>query len=769
MQGTGNGSHSVVTLALGAGFLHSIGMRHPGIRATHCCVLVVGALLALEPSRLPAQHAAEPALVAFRSDTELASYVRGIALARLRREPAPPACTSHTVLTVDSSAAAVGEAVLRGMVHEQGDADRARVASARIDIASLNIGVQSDAEGNFVLTVPPERLAVPESVTVRIRRIGYNRDSVVLVLRRGLVAKLDVPLCQSPLQFQEMVISSPADEGRSVTNDQVSGVDEGGIIKRHGNHLVILHRGKIFTVDLNRGRLRPVDMMDASGPKTSGYGTWYDELLVSGDKVIVIGYSYRPAGMEIGIFDISNSGKLRYRDTYRLRSNDYYSSRNYSSRLLGSRLILYSPLFVSADTASPLRMLPALGRWEPNKAPHDGVSWSEGRFRPVTMELHAYHPAGHVDPLSLSAMHSITSCDLATPELKCESTLVFGGDDGSLFMSRDAVYLASTFDYAADSSRKDSARAFLEPASLLSRIPLDSRPPTALRIAGMPIDQFSFLERDGELDVLLRTRGHGDRMWSAERPGAGLALLRLPLTRFDDGTSEAPFDTYTPLPEPMTTRPLLNRFVSGHLLYADGGSWNIPDTTDATLFVVSLATGKSTRLGLRYGVSRIDALGRDAVVIGSNATDVHISAVRLGDSPTLAQHYTLRDASEGETRSHGFYYRPDDGVSNAGIFGLPVAGAGRTGYESLDDVSSALLFVRNEGGAFRPLGKLDAHPEQRDDACKVSCVDWYGNTRPLFVGDRIFALLGYELVEGELRGDSIVEKRRISFAPRDRS
>jgi hypothetical protein len=35
--------------------------------------------------------------------------------------------------------------------------------------------------------------------------------------------------------------------------------------------------------------------------------------------------------------------------------------------------------------------------------------------------------------------------------------------------------------------------------------------------------------------------------------------------------------------------------------------------------------------------------------------------------------------------------------------------------------------------------------------------------------DRIFALLGYELVEGELRDGSIVEKRRISIAPRDRS
>jgi hypothetical protein len=67
----------------------------------------------------------------------------------------------------------------------------------------------------------------------------------------------------------------------------------------------------------------------------------------------------------------------------------------------------------------------------------------------------------------------------------------------------------------------------------------------------------------------------------------------------------------------------------------------------------------------------------------------------------------------------------------------------------------------------------------RDDACKASCVDWYGNARPIFLGDRVLALMGYEIVEGRLHGggwrfgeqpgvlaaEQIVERRRISFAP----
>ena len=53
-----------------------------------------------------------------------------------------------------------------------------------------------------------------------------------------------------------------------------------------------------------------------------------------------------------------------------------------------------------------------------------------------------------------------------------------------------------------------------------------------------------------------------------------------------------------------------------------------------------------------------------------------------------------------------------------------------------------------------------------DDGCKASCVDWYGNARPVFLRGRIFALLGYEIVEGRITGAGIEEVRRASFSPR---
>jgi hypothetical protein len=52
-----------------------------------------------------------------------------------------------------------------------------------------------------------------------------------------------------------------------------------------------------------------------------------------------------------------------------------------------------------------------------------------------------------------------------------------------------------------------------------------------------------------------------------------------------------------------------------------------------------------------------------------------------------------------------------------------------------------------------------------NDGCVASCVDWYGNSRPIFLRGRVFALMGYEIVEGRVDASRIVETRRISYAP----
>jgi hypothetical protein len=168
------------------------------------------------------------------------------------------------------------------------------------------------------------------------------------------------PSADGPLALESVVVVGYGAQARqSITNIQHAGVDEGGIVKLHGDHLVILRRGRLFTVAVGDGSLTPVSVADAFGPDVDPSGTWYDELIVHGDVVAVVGYSYQRGGTEVGLFSIDRHGRLRHRSTYQLRSNDYYSSRNYASRLVGSKLVFYAPVPIRTLGADPVTGLPS--------------------------------------------------------------------------------------------------------------------------------------------------------------------------------------------------------------------------------------------------------------------------------------------------------------------------------------------------------------------------------------------------------------------------
>jgi len=157
-------------------------------------------------------------------------------------------------------------------------------------------------------------------------------------------------------------------------------------------------------------------------------------------------------------------------------------------------------------------------------------------------------------------------------------------------------------------------------------------------------------------------------------------------------------------------------------------------------------------------------MGSDAVVVGTDGKDLHFTSIRLDDSPAIADSYTRQGASQGELRSHGFFYKTDG--PDSGMLGLPISTPARAGYRHLFESSAAILFLRNESLHFEEAGELAARSDKAvNDACRASCVDWYGNARPLFVHGRVLALLGYEIVEGALDEGRMRELRRVSYAP----
>ena len=130
----------------------------------------------------------------------------------------------------------------------------------------------------------------------------------------------------------------------------------------------------------------------------------------------------------------------------------------------------------------------------------------------------------------------------------------------------------------------------------------------------------------------------------------------------------------------------------------------------------------------------------------------------LDDAPRVAGHHERRGASQGETRSHGFFYRPRG--DDAGTLGLPIRRGRAAGWDQLQRASAGILYLDVDDRRFQRLGVLESRGEPVDDRCRASCVDWYGNARPLFIRDRVFALLGYELVEGRIADGRIAELRR---------
>ncbi len=535
----------------------------------------------------------------------------------------------------------------------------------------------------------------------------------------------------------------------SVTNTQHAGVDEGGIVKIHGDHLVVLRRGRLFTVAIADGSLKPISTIDAFGPDIDPKHTWYDEMLVSGNTIVVIGYSYQRDGTEVGLFNVDAKGQLSYRSTYHLRSNDYYSSRNYASRLVGAKLIFYSPLhFYAGNDEDPSQSFPAVRKW------HKGAPANE--FRRIVKATEIYRPQFEFDVDDGVTLHTVTSCDLANGGFDCQATSVIGPPGNVFYVSPDSVYVWAT-SWSDDEKRTPS---------LLFRLPLDGSSPSALRVSGGPVDQFSFFQTsDQYLNVLVRSEAKGDGMWAAEIAEGDVALMRIPLWSFSDGSQMVPATSYQQLPKPEGYS-FQNRFVGDYLIYGTGSGWGNPETTNEPkdLFLVEWARGNLHRLSLPHGVDRIEQMGAGAVVIGTDGKDLHFTSVRLNQQPQIVSRYQREAASQGELRSHGFFYKPDG--EESGTLGLPISLPGRPGHGHLFESSAAILFLRNEAFQFRVLGELGAEPDKAlDDRCRASCVDWYGNARPLFLRGRVFALLGYELVEAKVDHDRMVELRRISYAP----
>lgn len=585
--------------------------------------------------------------------------------------------------------------------------------------------------------------------------------------------------------------SAPA-ESESITNNQESSVDEGGIVKRYGDFLLILKRGKIYVVETGE-QLRKVGEFNVQQTQKP-YDSWYDELLIHKNKVIVIGYSYSLRGSEYQFFSITSEGQLEHEKTYIIKSSDYFDQNNYASRLVDGNLVFIlknlqveSNSEVQSEDEESLT-LPTIATLNKDNTVSDSrdLFSSHNIYNPL---LSTYNPQ----------MTSVVVCPLDNDNFQCSATSVFGGYSAAHYVSRNAVYIWNSGnrhvlalpEISDDEINEMLKQGYLneDEQSIVYRIPLpkiglfsrnsQSENVTAVALKGQPIDQFSFAERDDHLLLVSRSypidKPHPYSDVNTPYPLETYALS-IPLSDFSNNVQHIPEENYLWIdPQDYSNSwGMVNRFVDKYLLLShpsnDGSRRSLLKIINPLNFQI-IDTLKTD-----FSIAQIYPAGKNAVLLGNalqgNKSASVTATLQLEyNLPNIVDTYIENESHLAESRSHSFFYRP---YEHGGIAGFPI---GRPlegeSYKRENDqffqrepIIDMNYFTIDQQLFMRSAGALKGDRStvwSNRSTCKVSCTDWYGSARPIFIGDRIFALLKYELIEGVLSGNSVFEEQRINF------
>ncbi len=562
----------------------------------------------------------------------------------------------------------------------------------------------------------------------------------------------------------------------SVTNVQNAGVDEGDIVKLYGRFLIVLQDGRLFSVDTGAapGELALVDRVNVY--RRPGSGVWYDEILISGNRVVATGYNYGEDATEFSVFVISARGRFTREAVYFLSSDDYYDIENYATRLVNGNLVIYTPLAVGELPANERPRWPIVRRWL-SEGDHRAVA-SGGRNLYDATDI--YRPIqATFDPV----VHTVSDCPLGAPragdELACNSTAIVAPPGREFYVSNSHIYLWTwpTFSYEHRAFYEDNCSASASGAfnaaapAALFQIPLTGGPPRAQYLRGRPFDQLGmdanaheFRALDVWQDLRCLTVGNAP-------PELPLRYVSTPLSAFSRVPRAVDEARYTQVPS--VGGAIENRFTDTHLVYGGREHWSSyapsPDSEEVrSTRVVVVATANPSApavLEAQHNILRVERAGDNAIVTGyRDWRGLSISLVDLGGRPRIASTAFLPERYESEGRSHAFNAAIDP--DGSGLMGLPTvmrrAHSGRWWWRSAgSDVSYIAL---DRGGRLREIGALrGASPRHPDYRCEVSCIDWYGNTRALFIAGRVFGLTGSELIEGDITPAGIQARARVNL------
>jgi hypothetical protein len=564
----------------------------------------------------------------------------------------------------------------------------------------------------------------------------------------------------------------------NITNVQTAGVDEGDIVKQIGDYLAVLQDGRIFVVDTSDGGLALTDRTNVYVHRSDG--AWYDEMLVEGSRIIVTAYSYGNQATEITVFRLDQTkGKLIREGRFFLNSYDYYSGENYASRIIGDNLVLYTVYAV--NQLAGRSTIPKLWRWteEGERLRTDGKPAPETRRqgRALIDPETVYRPLLRT---SWPFVHVVTICPLATyrpggvPE--CRVSSFVGPAEREFFVSTEAVYLwvgQQRWGWDVPTRSEDkrceaSPNHASMPPAVVYRVPVDGGKVGVVGVRGQPIDQFSMDMTKNTFRLFSRWNQPG---CSGRGTISSYRFTNVPLRKFARDLIDIPDSQHVPAPAPGPGA-MENRFADDWFVYG-GRSQHYevasePGKAGRPLFILPVERpDKAERVDLPHNIIRLERVGADRIAASGYrlGSGLDLSLVQLGKKSWRTDTAYLHGRFESEGRSHAFNSLIEE--DRSGLVGIPtVERKGRGGRYVWNSQGSDVSFLKvTSGGRLSNAGALEQGQIRPASGyrCEVSCIDWYGNSRPIFTDGRIFALMATEIAEGRMAQNGIREVQRLNL------
>jgi len=577
------------------------------------------------------------------------------------------------------------------------------------------------------------------------------------------------------------VTAVTAGDAANITNTQVAAVDEGDIVKLIGEYLLVLQDGRIFAVHYPTMRLtdrEDVYRKDEDGKPIGA--DWYDEMLVQGNQIIVSAYSYEDDASEITVLRLDqDTGQVEVRGVFLISSDDYYDVDNYATRIVGDKLVIHTPY--RADDLVSRRQRPVIRRWT---NPEDFYE-NENEGRQVLNAREIYRPVfGVRDPW----IHSVSICpltDVIDRGLECETTGFVGSEYAEMYVAADAVYLWNWALGPDEQSWTECEIGTESPGfgdvapAAVYRVPIGRGEVEILGVRGLPLDQFSMDATATRFRAL--SQFERNACFDEDTPRA-FALLNASQGQFRDRYVPAREREFVRLPSLMAGA-VENRFVGDWIVYGGRGRYSRRPLRDEEgrsralsniLHAVPIGSPEDAEvISIGHSLVRLERMGDSAFVANGYAdqSGLRVSYVGLEDegyTANIRSSAFLSGRYESESRSHAF--NATYTFAGDGMMGVPtVSRVERSnGYWWYSDVSDLSFLSFSAQGLLADAGQIIATPEGDVKTgegydCEVSCIDWYGNARPIFLGGRVYGLMATELVEADVVDGRVMERRRVDL------